>query len=85
MPVVRKPANSDGTEANGGVLTKRPTNELDQVRFQDPLMRVMQQELGPFIVHKPDCEGDPCTCGLTAALATLQQREMMIRRYGSGE
>lgn len=73
---------TDNTELDGGVVTKRPTNELDALTFQDPLLRLAQQILGPFVVHRSECEGDPCTCGLIAALAEMQQREIVVRRYG---
>jgi hypothetical protein len=83
--MAKKHPTSDGTEQTGGVITKRPENELDQLTFDTPLMQMMQQQLGPFIVHRQDCDGEPCTCGLVAAVQSLKQREMMIKRYGITE
>jgi hypothetical protein len=75
-------AAADPTELDGNVVTKRPTNELDALTFVDPLLRLVQQALGPFVVHRSTCEGEPCTCGLVAALTELQRREILVRRYG---
>jgi hypothetical protein len=82
---VAKTIKADGTELSGAVATKRPTNELDQVTFDHPLMQVVQQQIGPFVVHRPDCEGEPCTCGLTAAVQSLKTREMLVKRYGTAD
>lgn len=72
-------------EPDGNEATARPANELDRITFQDPLMRLVQQILGPFVTHRHDCEGEPCTCGLTPALDELQHREILVKRYGTAD
>lgn len=69
-------------ELNGDAPLARPANELDTLTFVDPLLRLVQQALGPFVVHRDECEGDPCTCGLVTTLVELQRREIIVRRYG---
>lgn len=69
-------------ELDGNVALARPANELDRLSFVDPLLRLVQQALGPFVTHRDQCEGDPCTCGLLTALEDLQRREIIVRRYG---
>jgi hypothetical protein len=62
-----------------------PVDPFEGVTLRSPLLQVMRQLLTPYLAHRPDCGGVDCTCGLSAAVSSLSQREMMITRYGSTE
>lgn len=71
------------TEIENEPVLERPVNGLEQISFQDPLMRLVQQVIGPFVRHRQDCDGEPCGCGLVQAVSELQRREILVRRYGT--
>jgi hypothetical protein len=60
-----------------------PVNGLEDADLKDPLLQLVRTVIGPFVAHKPLCDVEPCTCGLTAAVGELQRREILVKRYGT--
>jgi len=76
----RKPTTTSTEPA--AAETPERVDPLATVSFGTPLMEAFARAIAPFVDHQTECVGDPCTCGLSAALADLQRREQVIRRYG---
>ena len=65
-------------------VSAEPAYVFSGVQFQSPILKLVQAVLGPFVAHQAECPGaDACVCGLKAALADLERREILIKRYGA--
>lgn len=74
------------TQMSSGQAVAEVPSGFTDLRFDSPLMTLVQQVLGPFVSHKADCAGSlECSCGLKTAIADLQQREILVKRYGTAE
>jgi len=74
------------TQTSSGQALAEVPNGFTDLRFDSPLMTLVQQVLGRFVAHKSDCPGgEDCSCGLKTAIADLQQREILVKRYGTAE
>lgn len=78
-------SQSSSSEPSPATAVAEVSNGFSDLRFDSPLLSLVQQALGPFVAHKDGCEvsGGECTCGLAAAIANLQQREILFKRYGT--
>jgi hypothetical protein len=72
------------TDSSGTSAIEEPqaVNVLDGIDLHDPMLQLVKQVLGPFIVHTGACETE-CCCGLSSAIAEIQRREILVKRYGT--
>jgi hypothetical protein len=59
---------------------------LADVTFTTPLLHAFAAALGRYLRHDVGCashSGSACSCGLMAAIAEVQRREQVLRRYGT--
>lgn len=66
------------------------TDVFDGVAFHSHIMRGMQIAIAPYLQHREGCDAivlgnDGCSCGLRKAVQDLQQREIVMIRYGTVE
>lgn len=75
-------ANTPESPAEASAPASPPPSVLEGVSFTAPVLRIVADTLGRYLRHDEGCPSEACTCGLVSAVAEIQRRELLFRRYG---
>lgn len=75
--------SSEPAEGSAAATVTAPASLFEGVTFKTPLLKLVEQILGPHVRHAGDCTLEPCTCGAREAVLELQRREFTAIRYGA--